>query len=59
MLEKVKKSSNQADEEPDEWEERIKRGGCAEEHFKLQNCYSDTKDWRKCKIEVEPTNTNV
>lgn len=44
--------STSPDDEPDEWEQRIERGGCAKEHYKLQDCYMDTKDWRKCKDEV-------
>jgi len=43
---------NSNDDEPDEWESRIERGGCAKEHYKLQDCYLDTKDWRKCKDQV-------
>jgi hypothetical protein len=44
------------EDEPDEWEQRIDRGGCAKEHYKLQDCYMETKDWRKCKEEVCITN---
>lgn len=44
--------STSQDDEPDEWDARIERGGCAQEHYKLQDCYLDTKDWRKCKIYV-------
>lgn len=46
--------STSNDDEPDEWDMRIQKGGCAKEHFKLQDCYMDTKDWRKCKNEVRP-----
>jgi len=42
----------QTEDEPDEWEQRIDRGGCAKEHYKLQDCYMGTKDWRKCKEEA-------
>ena len=44
------------DDEPDEWEQRIDRGGCSKEHYKLQDCYMETKDWRKCKDEVHTAN---
>jgi hypothetical protein len=44
--------STSQDDELDEWDQRIERGGCAKEHFKLQDCYLGTKDWRKCKAEV-------
>ena len=40
-------------DEPDEWDLRIERGGCAQEHFKLQDCYMETKDLRKCKDQVD------
>jgi hypothetical protein len=46
--------STSTEDEPDEWDQRIERGGCAKEHYKLQECYLDTKDWRKCKDEVCP-----
>ncbi|KAJ3389060.1 hypothetical protein HDU92_001190 [Lobulomyces angularis] len=41
------------DFEEDEYIRRIKRGGCYDQHVKLQDCYWDTKDWRKCKKEME------
>jgi len=44
------------DDEPDEWEQRIDRGGCSKEHYRLQDCYMETKDWRKCKDEVRTSN---
>lgn len=44
--------STSQDDELDEWDARIQRGGCMQEHLKLQDCYFDTKDWRKCKDEV-------
>lgn len=46
--------SNSSDNEPDEWDIRIEKGGCAREHYKLQDCYIENKDWRKCKEEVCP-----
>jgi cytochrome c oxidase assembly factor 4 len=47
------------DDELDEWDARIQRGGCMQEHLKLQDCYLDTKDWRKCKDEVFRTSTSL
>ena len=44
--------STSQEDELDEWDARIQRGGCMQEHLKLQDCYMDTKDWRKCKDEV-------
>ncbi|ODV85608.1 hypothetical protein CANARDRAFT_28370 [[Candida] arabinofermentans NRRL YB-2248] len=40
------------DDEPDEWDKRINKTGCAEENLKLQLCHADTNDWRKCLDEV-------
>ena len=40
------------DDELDEWDQRIQRGGCASEHEGLQNCYLEHHDWRKCRDEV-------
>ncbi|KAF9425771.1 hypothetical protein BGZ94_007234 [Podila epigama] len=37
------------EEEEDEYEKRIERTGCAAENEALQNCYSETHDWRACK----------
>jgi cytochrome c oxidase assembly factor 4 len=51
--------STSTDDEPDEWDERIERGGCAQEHFKLQDCYMASKDWRKCKGEVDPSKVTL
>jgi len=32
-----------ANDEPNEWDLRIERGGCAQEHFKLQDRYMESK----------------
>jgi len=37
----------EADEE-DAYETRIRNSGCADQHYALQDCYLETKDWRKC-----------
>eukprot|EP00037_Helgoeca_nana_P021101 m.212133 g.212133 ORF g.212133 m.212133 type:complete len:88 (-) comp25518_c0_seq1:46-309(-) len=34
--------------EVDPWEQRINSTGCAPQHYALQDCYSETGDWRKC-----------
>jgi cytochrome c oxidase assembly factor 4 len=53
----VKPSSSEPlaaqDDEEDEYITRIKKSGCYNEHVKLQDCYWDTKDWRKCKEEMK------
>ncbi|KAI8899261.1 hypothetical protein BC833DRAFT_586535 [Globomyces pollinis-pini] len=32
---------------------RIRKSGCFKEHEKLQDCHYDTKDFRKCKLEMK------
>ncbi|ORX92993.1 hypothetical protein K493DRAFT_316244 [Basidiobolus meristosporus CBS 931.73] len=50
---KVEEQVEEEEEEEDEYELRIKRTGCYEENEALQLCFYDTKDWRKCKDEME------
>ncbi len=33
--------------------EKLTKVGCLEHHYKVQDCYFDTKDWRKCVKEVK------
>lgn len=33
--------------------EKLNKVGCLEAHYKVQDCYFDTKDWRKCVKEVK------
>ncbi|QOU18130.1 hypothetical protein BRETT_005190 [Brettanomyces bruxellensis] len=40
------------DDEPDEWDQRIEKTGCAKENLALQLCHYDTGDWRKCIDEM-------
>ncbi|PKS10987.1 hypothetical protein jhhlp_002746 [Lomentospora prolificans] len=39
-------------DEPDEWDQRIDRTGCADENAKLTDCYYERKDWRACTAEM-------
>ncbi|CCX31299.1 Similar to Cytochrome oxidase assembly factor 4; acc. no. Q05809 [Pyronema omphalodes CBS 100304] len=41
------------DDEPDEWDKRINKTGCAVESEKLNDCFHDKKDWRLCKDEMK------
>ncbi|PSR78557.1 hypothetical protein BD289DRAFT_485958 [Coniella lustricola] len=41
------------DDEPDEWDKRILKTGCADENMRMTDCYYEKKDWRKCKDEME------
>lgn len=31
----------------------IKNTGCLEQHYKVQECFFDKQDWRKCQQEVK------
>ncbi len=31
----------------------LKKAGCLDLHYKVQECMVDHKDWRKCKDEVQ------
>ncbi|CAI4213442.1 unnamed protein product [Parascedosporium putredinis] len=39
-------------DEPDEWDQRIDRTGCADQNAKLTDCYFEHKDWRSCTAEM-------
>lgn len=41
------------DEETDPVILKLSKIGCLEKHYKVQDCYFDTKDWRKCVQEVK------
>ncbi|VVT48573.1 uncharacterized protein SAPINGB_P001845 [Magnusiomyces paraingens] len=50
----IQGSSRVEDEdEPDEWDKRINKTGCAEENLALTLCHADKKDWRLCLPEME------
>lgn len=42
-----------ADDEPDEWDQRILDTGCHKENLALTYCHADTGDWRKCAAEMK------
>lgn len=33
-------------------EEMLKKTGCIELHYKVQECIAETNDWRKCQMPV-------
>lgn len=33
-------------------EQMLKKTGCMELHFKVQECIAETQDWRKCQNQV-------
>lgn len=41
------------DEDDDPYNARIEKTGCHQENEDLQLCFFDTKDWRKCKEEMQ------
>ncbi|XP_053623028.1 cytochrome c oxidase assembly factor 4 homolog, mitochondrial [Plodia interpunctella] len=40
------------DNDDDPVEAKLKKAGCLELHYKVQECIATTKDWRKCQNEV-------
>jgi cytochrome c oxidase assembly factor 4 len=45
--------TRKSDEEEDPVVAKLSKTGCLELHFKVQDCYFDSKDWRKCTKEVK------
>ena len=41
------------DEEEDPVEKMLDKAGCAKEHYAVQECMAETKDWRKCQDHVK------
>lgn len=41
-----------SDDDIDPIEQMMKRTGCLELHYKVQECIAESKDWRKCQKEV-------
>ena len=41
------------DEELDHVEVMLKKAGCLELHYKVQECMFDTRDWRQCQSQVQ------
>ncbi|XP_050534591.1 cytochrome c oxidase assembly factor 4 homolog, mitochondrial [Daktulosphaira vitifoliae] len=47
------KQSSQVKDDEDLLEELLNKTNCAHLHYKVQDCISTTKDWRKCQAEVK------
>ncbi|XP_018579431.1 cytochrome c oxidase assembly factor 4 homolog, mitochondrial [Anoplophora glabripennis] len=45
-------SSHGNQEITDPVEQMLKKTGCIDLHYKVQECIADTKDWRKCQDPV-------
>jgi cytochrome c oxidase assembly factor 4 len=41
------------DSDEDPVELMLKKAGCLEKHYKVQECIAETKDWRQCQGHVE------
>lgn len=40
------------EEDDDPVERMLKKSGCLEKHYAVQECIAETKDWRKCQDKV-------
>ena len=41
------------DDEDDPVDKMIKKTGCLEKHYKVQECMAENQDWRKCQEDVQ------
>lgn len=41
------------DEEEDLVEKMLEKVGCAQEHYAVQECMSETRDWRQCQTHLK------
>ncbi|KAG6465750.1 cytochrome c oxidase assembly factor 4 homolog, mitochondrial [Manduca sexta] len=48
----IKPREKVADGDDDPVESMLKKTGCLELHYKVQECIAETKDWRKCQDVV-------
>ena len=46
-------ASKNKDEEEDPVISQLSKMGCLEKHYNVQDCYFETKDWRKCTKETK------
>ncbi|XP_045456822.1 cytochrome c oxidase assembly factor 4 homolog, mitochondrial [Melitaea cinxia] len=46
------KPREKAEGDDDPVESMLKKAGCLDLHYKVQECINTTKDWRKCQTEV-------
>ena len=43
------------EDEDDPVDKMLKKAGCLEKHYKVQECMVEHKDWRQCKTVVKGT----
>ena len=48
-----KRAAKHDDDEDDPVDKMLKKAGCLEKHYKVQECMVEHKDWRQCKAEVK------
>ncbi|EEB15904.1 predicted protein [Pediculus humanus corporis] len=48
----IPESKHNVVEDEDQLEKLMKRTGCLELHYKIQECIAEKQDWRKCQTEV-------
>ncbi|CAH2101509.1 unnamed protein product [Euphydryas editha] len=46
------KPREKVETDDDPVESMLKKAGCLDLHYKVQECINTTKDWRKCQTEV-------
>ncbi|ODM91326.1 Cytochrome c oxidase assembly factor 4, mitochondrial [Orchesella cincta] len=46
-------AADDEDDLDDPVERMLKKTGCLEKHFSVQECIAETKDWRKCQKQVQ------
>ena len=51
--ENYEEEEEEEEEEEDMFDKMVTKSGCAEEHFALQDCHFEHKDWRKCTEEMQ------
>ncbi|KAK7869460.1 hypothetical protein R5R35_008177 [Gryllus longicercus] len=52
-MQKSVDSEHVSDEDEDPVEKMLKKTGCMELHYKVQECIAETQDWRKCQNVVK------
>ena len=47
------------DDEDDPVDKMLKKAGCLEQHYKVQECMVEYSDWRQCKSVVKGNNIDL
>ncbi len=46
-------NANEEDDEEDHVVKMLEKAGCLKEHYTVQECMAETKDWRQCQTHVK------